>query len=166
MKPISHPIFLHRWWHKCMSDLGNSNRMSALKQTMFSLHPEGQGGGPGTGRYSNAVVSDGMMFKKAVLTPEEIRGHKSQAALSRRVSHITLASDDATTQGGSVWGKASEGRDEGDAGGRGAPAGAKPKARGNKVAPTPRGRRREISLHYHPYHSGLYMCGTVCKFIP
>lgn len=59
-----------RWWHKCMSPLGNDNQIALLKQTMFLVDETNQGNG--INNYASAVVSDGLMFKKAVLTPEEI----------------------------------------------------------------------------------------------
>ncbi|KAL6746906.1 hypothetical protein V8C86DRAFT_1430973 [Haematococcus lacustris] len=56
-----------RWWHKCMSELGNDNQLAQLKQSMFVEDSA-------TGHVTQ--VSDGLMFKKAVLTPEEILGKK------------------------------------------------------------------------------------------
>jgi len=61
-------IFVHvcvvlRWWHKCMSDMGNANQLAMVKQYM--ILEEMQAG------YSGQI-SDGRMFKQIVLTPEII----------------------------------------------------------------------------------------------
>lgn len=56
--------------------MGNDNQMALLRQSLF-MKDAGQGNGMGA--YSNSVVSDGLMFKKTVLTPEEILGRKVQS---------------------------------------------------------------------------------------
>ncbi len=56
-----------RWWHKCMSEMGNDNQLNQLKQSMF-IEDAATGG--------HVQVTDGLMFKKTVLTPEEIHGKK------------------------------------------------------------------------------------------
>ncbi len=60
----------YRWWFKCMSETGNRNQLTLLKVMLFDNAAD-----PETG----AIVSDGRMFKKAVLTPEEIMGIKKRS---------------------------------------------------------------------------------------
>jgi hypothetical protein len=61
-----------------------NNMLPLSRQAMFAIDPDNENdmleGGAGV-KYSTAVVSDGMMFKKAVLTPEEIRGRRTQQVL-------------------------------------------------------------------------------------
>uniref|UniRef100_A0A6S8NKA7 1,3-beta-glucan synthase n=1 Tax=Dunaliella tertiolecta TaxID=3047 RepID=A0A6S8NKA7_DUNTE len=59
-----------RWWHKCMSPMGNHNHLAMVKQYM--ILEEMQSGATGQ-------VSDGRMFKQVVLTPEIINDRKKQA---------------------------------------------------------------------------------------
>lgn len=57
----------YRWWFKCMSEVGNRNQLALLRTMLFADSESG------------AIVSDGRMFKKAVLTPEEIMGTKKRS---------------------------------------------------------------------------------------
>ncbi|KAF5834980.1 hypothetical protein DUNSADRAFT_8080 [Dunaliella salina] len=59
-----------RWWHKCMSPMGNHNHLAMVKQYM--ILEEMQSGATGQ-------VSDGRMFKQVVLTPEMINDRKRHA---------------------------------------------------------------------------------------
>lgn len=61
---------INRWWHKCMSPMGNANQLAMVKQYM--ILEEMQSG-------STGQVTDGRMFKQTVLTPEVINSRKKQA---------------------------------------------------------------------------------------
>ncbi|KAG1659988.1 hypothetical protein FOA52_009662 [Chlamydomonas sp. UWO 241] len=101
-----------RWWHKCMSEDGNANQLALLKQSMFIV--DAKAGGDGAGAYASAVVSDGLMFKKSMLTPEELKGkknlqngHRSAAqsrAQSRFVSRANSASGAPESSSGATAG--------------------------------------------------------------
>lgn len=71
-----------RWWSNVMSTLGNDNNLALTRQSLYLVDPDRKG--DGFNEYKNAVVSDGLMFKVAVLTPEEILGLNASEEQQRR----------------------------------------------------------------------------------
>lgn len=61
MLPLPLPFLCRR----CMSDVGNANQLALLRQMMYDSAAD-----PETG----AMISDGRMFKKAAVMPEDIHG--------------------------------------------------------------------------------------------
>ncbi|GLI62082.1 hypothetical protein VaNZ11_004642 [Volvox africanus] len=103
----------YRWWFKCMSEVGNRNQLTLLKTMLFDNAAD-----PDTG----AIVSDGRMFKKAVLTPEEIMGTKKRSV---NVAAVLDGDDDDDNV-------VSGGAGQGPRGGPGAKAAAGKDANGGK----------------------------------
>ncbi|GIL75226.1 hypothetical protein Vretimale_7896 [Volvox reticuliferus] len=106
----------YRWWFKCMSEVGNRNQLTLLKTMLFDNAAD-----PETG----AIVSDGRMFKKAVLTPEEIMGTKKRSV---NVAAVLDGDDDDDNAAG--------GAGQGHRGGPGAKAAAGKDATGSKGTAT------------------------------
>ena len=69
-----------RWWTKVMSPLGNDNNLALTKRNLYLPDKHGDG----FNQHKDAVVSDGLMFKRAVLTPEEILGLNASEELHMR----------------------------------------------------------------------------------
>ncbi|KAG2500666.1 hypothetical protein HYH03_001432 [Edaphochlamys debaryana] len=122
----------YRWWFKCMSEAGNRNQLTLLKMMLFDNAAD-----PETG----AIVSDGRMFKKAVLTPEEIMGTKKRSVNVAAVLDGDDDDDSAAAGGGQGprGGKGGQGGRGGAGGGGGGGGGdkkgdAKPLSTGWKTA--------------------------------
>eukprot|EP00798_Chlamydomonas_sp_ICE-L_P008247 gene8247-1516_t len=57
-----------RWWDRCMSELGNQNQKLLMRQRVVDTMQFGTAGDS-----KNVVISDGLMFKVKLITPEEMR---------------------------------------------------------------------------------------------
>lgn len=113
----------YRWWFRCMSETGNRNQLANLKLMLFDNATD-----PETG----AMISDGRMFKKAVLTPEEIHGVRSKSV---NVAAMLVDDDDDDNSGAAEAGPRQGAK--GGEGGRpaaGGKAGGKPLSTGWKTA--------------------------------
>lgn len=72
-----------RWWYKCMSSAGQVNQLTLLKQNIWAQSTDAETG---------AAISDGAMFKKNLLTPEQVISSKvgRTASFASILIHLAL----------------------------------------------------------------------------
>ncbi|GLI69231.1 hypothetical protein VaNZ11_013721 [Volvox africanus] len=79
-----------RWWIRCMSFTGNENQKNLLFQTISAnaqaAADADETGGPGEDVKKNVAISDGLMFKIKIVTPEEIKAKQGLMLKERKIN--------------------------------------------------------------------------------
>ncbi|GIL92522.1 hypothetical protein Vretifemale_20040, partial [Volvox reticuliferus] len=80
-----------RWWIRCMSFTGNENQKNLLFQTISAnaqaaADADETGGAPGEDGKKNVAISDGLMFKIKIVTPEEIKAKQGLMLKERKIN--------------------------------------------------------------------------------
>ncbi|GIL51750.1 hypothetical protein Vafri_7680 [Volvox africanus] len=80
-----------RWWIRCMSFTGNENQKNLLFQTISAnaqaaADADETGGGQGEEVKKNVAISDGLMFKIKIVTPEEIKAKQGLMLKERKIN--------------------------------------------------------------------------------
>ncbi|EFJ48653.1 hypothetical protein VOLCADRAFT_90840 [Volvox carteri f. nagariensis] len=80
-----------RWWIRCMSFTGNENQKNLLYQTISAnaqaaANADTTGGAEGGDGKKNVAISDGLMFKIKIVTPEEIKAKQNLMLKERKIN--------------------------------------------------------------------------------